>query len=48
MLRRQFYRSNFNPRSPYGERRPRSSMALQTGKFQSTLPLRGATSRCIA
>ncbi len=36
-------RNDFNPRSPYGERRPRSSMALQTGKFQSTLPLRGAT-----
>ena len=33
----------FNPRAPCGARRPRSSMALHTGRFQSTRPVRGAT-----
>ena len=34
---------NFNPRSPYGER-PRAALARVSGaRFQSTLPLRGAT-----
>ena len=35
--------SDFNPRSPYGERRATSAPAESTAKFQSTLPLRGAT-----
>ena len=34
---------NFNPRSPYGERRKRCEQWTRDGGFQSTLPLRGAT-----
>ena len=33
----------FNPRSPYGERPPRKKNLLSRKPFQSTLPLRGAT-----
>ena len=33
----------FNPRSPYGERPMIPSFAQKVNKFQSTLPLRGAT-----
>ena len=36
---------DFNPRSPYGERRYASAYRLATPVFQSTLPLRGATAR---
>ena len=35
--------SNFNPRSPWGERRLRLSPFLATQIFQSTLPVGGAT-----
>ena len=35
---------HFNPRSPCGERRPLSSGSRRWARFQSTLPLRGATS----
>ena len=35
---------NFNPRSPYGERRCFFFDVVITNRFQSTLPLRGATS----
>ena len=34
---------DFNPRSPYGERHPNFKDADFQAKFQSTLPLRGAT-----
>ena len=34
---------NFNPRSPYGERQLRQHPQRLDPKFQSTLPLRGAT-----
>ena len=34
---------NFNPRSPYGERRSSYRASLWAAKFQSTLPIRGAT-----
>ena len=34
---------NFNPRSPHGERQGVSSIRQERGKFQSTLPARGAT-----
>ena len=37
-------RTNFNPRSPCGERRPRPVHKFRVQVFQSTLPLRGATS----
>ena len=33
----------FNPRSPYGERPPGLVLDDEKGRFQSTLPLRGAT-----
>ena len=36
-------RSNFNPRSPCGERQYQLFAILSFHKFQSTLPLRGAT-----
>ena len=36
---------HFNPRSPYGERHLRAIRRLVSMRFQSTLPLRGATSR---
>ena len=36
-------RSNFNPRSPHGERPGESSISSQLSQFQSTLPARGAT-----
>ena len=35
---------DFNPRSPYGERRPNHPPPCAAQRFQSTLPLRGATS----
>ena len=45
-IRRAFSRSYFNPRSPHGERRSRRWRQKQPhGKFQSTLPARGATRR---
>ena len=34
---------NFNPRSPCGERPPRSTSSSGSATFQSTLPMRGAT-----
>ena len=34
---------NFNPRSPCGERRTLSLLLNADAKFQSTLPMRGAT-----
>ena len=34
---------NFNPRSPYGERPETRANAARGSRFQSTLPLRGAT-----
>ena len=37
-------RSNFNPRSPHGERRACKAQLSATCQFQSTLPARGATS----
>ena len=37
------YRAYFNPRSPCGERRPQSSSCPTTLRFQSTLPVWGAT-----
>ena len=36
-------RSNFNPRSPHGERRACKAQLSATCQFQSTLPARGAT-----
>ena len=36
-------RSHFNPRSPHGERPPKSRRAARKPTFQSTLPARGAT-----
>ena len=36
--------SNFNPRSPYGERHSDTPQAQLSDLFQSTLPIRGATS----
>ena len=36
---------DFNPRSPYGERLPKAAETKKTNKFQSTLPLRGATAK---
>ena len=35
---------HFNPRSPCGERRAKYNQSINTGIFQSTLPVRGATS----
>ena len=35
--------SNFNPRSPYGERLAKDAAQVIHAKFQSTLPVRGAT-----
>ena len=37
---------NFNPRSPYGERLQSNDRHRFSWGFQSTLPLRGATSKC--
>ena len=39
--------SNFNPRSPCGERPTRGSRKRSAAKFQSTLPVRGATTHTI-
>ena len=39
---------NFNPRSPYGERQPLCGINAIFKKFQSTLPIRGATCYCLA
>ena len=36
-------RTDFNPRSPRGERRGKGDREAQDGEFQSTLPARGAT-----
>ena len=36
--------TNFNPRSPYGERRTYGIFYTSDERFQSTLPIRGATS----
>ena len=35
--------SNFNPRSPHGERPAALTATVSSGEFQSTLPARGAT-----
>ena len=35
--------SDFNPRSPHGERRQASAVLMEEWLFQSTLPARGAT-----
>ena len=35
--------TDFNPRSPHGERRPAEWRTPMIYKFQSTLPARGAT-----
>ena len=40
---RQTPRGDFYPRSPYGERRMITAAAEVQAEFQSTLPLRGAT-----
>ncbi len=37
--------ADFNPRSPYGERRNHKAPPYFTIRFQSTLPLRGATTQ---
>ena len=37
--------SNFNPRSPWGERRDTFTLLIKNAKFQSTLPVGGATYR---
>ena len=39
--------SDFNPRSPHGERPPKHERGIITMKFQSTLPARGATPEVI-
>ena len=39
---------NFNPHSPCGERLSIGNIVGTAGKFQSTLPMRGATSACSA
>ena len=39
--------SNFNPRSPHGERPATDAATLGALLFQSTLPARGATTRSI-
>ena len=39
---------HFNPRSPCGERRLITDEVTAGGEFQSTLPLRGATSVTVA
>ena len=44
-LARYAARPDFNPRSPYGERPETTSRRMWDHKFQSTLPLRGATIR---
>ena len=35
----------FNPRAPYGARLPEQPDRQDTGEFQSTRPIRGATER---
>ena len=42
--RRRNDRRHFNPRSPHGERHIVQSLCVDEGKFQPTLPARGATS----
>ena len=37
------YDPDFNPRSPYGERRAGYRLEFLESEFQSTLPVRGAT-----
>ena len=41
------HRNDFNPRSPYGERPRDDPLRALRQRFQSTLPLRGATFRSI-
>ena len=41
-------KANFNPRSPYGERRFRIYFYTSCRLFQSTLPIRGATNRLVS
>ncbi len=38
-----YVNADFNPRSPWGERRPLSLLRSTAGRFQSTLPVGGAT-----
>ena len=40
------FSSNFNPRSPHGERREQAFPRIASVVFQSTLPARGATRIC--
>ncbi len=42
-IHRQQQQYDFNPRSPCGERPGRSRVAVKLRRFQSTLPVRGAT-----
>ena len=39
----QVYRSDFNPRSPCGERHQLDEVLESLDRFQPTLPVRGAT-----
>ena len=43
MFRKVYENVYFNPRSPYGERPEPEDYSYGESKFQSTLPLRGAT-----
>ena len=43
MIPSDLCRSNFNPRSPWGERLPLHSPYVPQNQFQSTLPVGGAT-----
>ena len=43
MWRRLWSAHYFNPHSPCGERRSKARYIVRADKFQSTLPLRGAT-----
>ena len=45
VTRSQLIFANFNPRSPHGERRWTTLSISPRGRFQSTLPARGATRR---
>ena len=42
-VRAPYSKNNFNPRSPHGERQCVKPSAISAGRFQSTLPARGAT-----
>ena len=39
----RFFCTDFNPRSPHGERRQEAGAHVKKGEFQPTLPARGAT-----